>query len=229
MIIYTYDEIGILDSNLNQVVSYEYDSWGNTISIKDANGNNITSSSNIGIINPYRYRSYRYDTEIGLYYLNSRYYNPEWGRFINADGTTKDDNAGLMGHNMYLYCANNPINNVDPIGKSILIGVVIGITALIFIGATITQAIINGNQLNNAEEMFIAGITSSRPSSSTLNNLANKAKNSPAIKNEVKKAITYSKGKNFNNYESNEVVFSGGDLGLAIGKVTKTTILGIRN
>ena len=106
---------------------------------------------------------------------------------------------------------------------------VIGITALIITGATITQAIINGNQLNNAEEMFIAGITASRPSSSTLNNLANKAKNSTAIKKEVKKAITYSKGKNFNNYESKEVVFSGGDLGLAIGKVTKTTISGMRN
>ena len=87
MIIYTYDEIGkiiglnyndtqyyyirngqndvigILDSNLNQVVSYEYDSWGNTISIKDANGNNITDPNNIGNINPYRYRSYRYDSE----------------------------------------------------------------------------------------------------------------------------------------------------------------------
>ncbi len=71
------DIVGILDSNLNQVVSYEYDSWGKIISIKDAYGNNVTSSTHIGKINPYRYRSYRYDEETGLYYLNSRYYNPE--------------------------------------------------------------------------------------------------------------------------------------------------------
>ena len=109
------DVIGILDSNLNQVVSYEYDSWGNTISIKDANGNAITSSSNIGIINPYRYRSYRYDTEIGLYYLNSRYYNPEWGRFINFDNYGGQVGE-LLSHNGYAYCMNNPVNREDPTG-----------------------------------------------------------------------------------------------------------------
>ena len=108
------DVIGILDSNLNQVVSYEYDSWGNTISIKDANGNTITSSSNIGIINPYRYRSYRYDTEIGLYYLNSRYYNPEWGRFINADSILIER---LLGLNLYSYCYNNAVNSIDSNGN----------------------------------------------------------------------------------------------------------------
>ena len=128
MIIYTYDEIGILDSNLNQVVSYEYDSWGNTISIKDANGNTITSSSNIGIINPYRYRSYRYDTEIGLYYLNSRYYNPEWGRFINADGLVSTG-QGLLSHNMYVYCNNSPINTMDENGDTaIAIAIAYGLT-----------------------------------------------------------------------------------------------------
>ena len=113
------DIIGILDNNLAQVVSYTYDSWGKLISIKDANGNEITDTTNIGLINPYRYRSYRYDTETGLYYLNSRYYNLEWGRFINADGTTLDTGADLLGHNIYAYCANNPINNVDPTGESI--------------------------------------------------------------------------------------------------------------
>ena len=184
------DVIGILDSNLNQVVSYKYDSWGNTISIKDASGRNITSSSNIGIINPYRYRSYRYDTETGLYYLNSRYYNPEWGRFINADGTTKDDNAGLIGHNMYLYCANNPINNVDPTGKSILISVVIGVTALIITGATASQVAINATQTNNAQNMLLSGMTGCSLSSSTLNSLANKVKNSSTLKNKVTEEIT---------------------------------------
>lgn len=108
------DIIGILDNSFNQIVTYSYDSWGNTISIKDANGNEIIDSTNIGIINPYRYREYRYDTETGLYYLQNRYYNPEWGRFISADGIL------LIGHplgtNIYIYCGDNPVNYYDPDG-----------------------------------------------------------------------------------------------------------------
>ena len=93
------------------------DSWGNLISIKDANRNEITDTTNIGLINPYRYRSYRYDTETGLYYLNSRYYNPEWGRFINADGMISTG-QGLLAHNMYVYCENNTVNRMDLLGDS---------------------------------------------------------------------------------------------------------------
>ncbi|MCM0649718.1 RHS repeat-associated core domain-containing protein [Clostridium swellfunianum] len=58
---------------------------------------------------------YRYDTETGLYYLQSRYYNPEWGRFINADGLV-GETGELLGHNMFAYCKNNPVNMEDPSG-----------------------------------------------------------------------------------------------------------------
>jgi len=70
------DIIGILDSNLQEVVKYTYDSWGKVLTITDAQDNPITDESNIGHINPYRYRGYRYDKETELYYLQSRYYNP---------------------------------------------------------------------------------------------------------------------------------------------------------
>ncbi len=106
------DIIGILDSNYNQIVTYEYDSWGKILSIKDENGNDITDSTNIGIINPFRYRSYYYDSETTLYYLNSRYYNSEWARFLNADrviGANKD----MFGYNLYAYVSNNPIVHSD--------------------------------------------------------------------------------------------------------------------
>ncbi|MEA4827168.1 MAG: RHS repeat-associated core domain-containing protein, partial [Clostridium sp.] len=73
------DIIGLYDKNGTQVVSYTYDSWGKIISIDGS------LKDSVGIKNPYRYRGYRYDNETGLYYLQSRYYNPEWGRFINAD------------------------------------------------------------------------------------------------------------------------------------------------
>ncbi len=65
--------------------------------------------------NPYRYRGYRYDTETGLYYLNSRYYNPEWGRFLNIDAIGGNIGA-LLSHNIFAYCSNNPITAKDPSG-----------------------------------------------------------------------------------------------------------------
>ena len=109
------DITGILNNNLEQIVFYEYDSYGNIISIKDTNGNEITDSNNIGIINPYRYKGYYYDTETNLYYLNTRYYSPVFGRFINADGYLSTGTS-IIGNNMYAYCDNNPINNVDEDG-----------------------------------------------------------------------------------------------------------------
>jgi len=115
------DIIGILDSNYNQVVTYKYDSWGKILSIKDSQGNEITDNANIGIINPFRYRSYYYDTETGLYYLNSRYYNPIWGRFLNADGII-GANQDILGNNLYAYVSNNPIMFSDNNGFGIFDG-----------------------------------------------------------------------------------------------------------
>ena len=104
------DVIGIYDSNNNEIVTYEYDSWGAPISVVD------TSNIGLATINPFRYRSYYYDEETKLYYLNSRYYNPVFGRFINADGILGVD--GLDSYNLYSYTSNNPINNIDSIGTS---------------------------------------------------------------------------------------------------------------
>ena len=133
------DIVGILDSNLKQIVSYEYDSWGNILSIKDVNGKEITDITNIGIINPYRYRSYRYDTETNLYYLQSRYYSPEWGRFINFDNYGGQVGE-LLSHNGYIYCNNNPVNMVDEDGKfPILITAIFAIIVTVVSISTIPQ------------------------------------------------------------------------------------------
>ena len=69
----------------------------------------------MSVKNPYRYRGYRYDTETGLYYLQSRYYNAEWGRFINADALGGSVGE-LLSHNVFAYCKNNPVNYFDPNG-----------------------------------------------------------------------------------------------------------------
>ena len=103
------DVTGIVDAAGTQVVTYTYDAWGKLLSTTGS------MAGTLGEYNPLRYRGYVYDTETGLYYLNSRYYNPETGRFINADGYVSTG-QGFSGHNMFVYCGNNPVNRVDPSG-----------------------------------------------------------------------------------------------------------------
>ncbi|MBQ6840578.1 MAG: hypothetical protein IJO63_00475 [Bacilli bacterium] len=123
---YQNDVIGITDSNNNVLCKYEYDSFGNLISVKDSNGAEIIDSSHIAYINRLRYRSYYYDSETNLYYLNTRYYSPLTGRFINADGMLVS--SGLT-YNLFEYCNNNPISHKDSNGNfafSALAGAAIG-------------------------------------------------------------------------------------------------------
>ena len=115
------------------MVKYTYDSWGKIISVKNASGQEITDQNNIAHINPYKYRGYRYDKETGLYYLQSRYYNPEWGRFVNIDSQL---NNNLVGNNLYAYCNNNPVNLADYSGCSplLLLGIPKAFLAVLGIG-----------------------------------------------------------------------------------------------
>ncbi len=99
------DVIGLFDGNTNVVVEYTYDSWGKV----ETTG---TLKDTLGKANPFRYRGYYYDEESGFYYLNSRYYYPEIGRFINADGYVQTG-QGILDKNMFAYCMNNPVNRVD--------------------------------------------------------------------------------------------------------------------
>ncbi len=127
------DVIALTNADGEVIARYTYDAWGKILSVTDNAGNAITDATNIALVNPYRYRSYYYDTETSLYYLNSRYYNPETGRFVTYDVllhySVLDENAGLLAVNTYCYCINNPVNYIDIEGKSItavLIGIGIG-------------------------------------------------------------------------------------------------------
>ena len=103
------DVTGIIDSDLNVVVEYTYDAWGKLIEITGS------EADLLGKVNPFLYRGYYHDAETGLYYLNSRYYDPVTGRWTNSDSVLNDDSS-VLGSNLYVYCYNNPVNAVDDLG-----------------------------------------------------------------------------------------------------------------
>jgi len=107
------DIISIVDANGDFVARYSYDAWG-VCSIADAN---TVENYNIATINPFRYRGYYYDAEIGMYYLQSRYYDPAVGRFINADEVEMMiASEEIIVLNLFAYCENDVVNNTDIVG-----------------------------------------------------------------------------------------------------------------
>ncbi|MBP3446405.1 MAG: DNRLRE domain-containing protein [Clostridia bacterium] len=111
------DIIGLLDHQGAIYCTYSYDAWGKLLGVYDRNGNEITNPNHAANRNPLRYRGYYYDDETGLYYLNSRYYNPEWGTFICADDINCIGIDGtVLSYNLYSYCGNNPIVRQDTTG-----------------------------------------------------------------------------------------------------------------
>ena len=104
------DIIEIVDEDGNVAATYKYDAWGNW----------TVSGGDVGTYNSFRYRGYYYDTAIMLYYLKTRWYDPETGRFISPDSINYLDPQSINGLNLYAYCLNNPVMYTDPEGKSIL-------------------------------------------------------------------------------------------------------------
>ena len=104
------DILRIFNGNGTLCAEYSYDAWGKC-TIK-------SNVSNIAAINPFRYRSYYFDSEIGLYYLNARYYDPEIGRFISPDSIDYIAPNNINGLNLYIYCLNNPIRYVDKVAHA---------------------------------------------------------------------------------------------------------------
>ena len=101
------DVVQIIDKTGVMQAEYVYSPWGEIIS----------AEGDLAEINPLRYRGYYYDSETGFYYLQSRYYDPENHRFINADTYASTDSGDAIACNMFAYCGNNPVLNLDPTGE----------------------------------------------------------------------------------------------------------------
>ena len=109
------DVVAITDSTGKVIANYYYDDWGKLIE--------TTGNTEIANLNPIRYRSYYYDSEIEFYWLQSRCYDPEVGRFISEDRYIKTPTGSLLSTNMFAYCENNPVNKFDPTGGGALTAV----------------------------------------------------------------------------------------------------------
>ena len=153
------DVTGIFDSAGNCVVFYNLgNAWGYNPQPEGSLANTL------GTLNPLRYRSYVYDTETGYYYLQSRYYDPEIGRFINADAFVTTG-QGLLSNNMFTYCINNPVMYMDPTGNVPITTLIIVITVCggIFgglLGAANAEAT-GGNVTESAIEGTLTGMIGS--------------------------------------------------------------------
>ncbi len=138
------DVIGILDSAGNTVVKYKYDAYGNCV---------LGTCSNLDLANtnPIRYRSYYFDADTGLYYLEARYYSPSWRRFISPDSSEYLDPDSVNGLNLYCYCSNDPVNLVDPSGcfaiSALVVGLIVG--AVIGFGGTMLADYADDGQIFN--------------------------------------------------------------------------------
>ncbi len=123
------DIIAVYTEDGRKICTYTYDAWG-ICTTTTVSGNVSIENTIANIYNPFRYRGYYYDYETGFYYLQSRYYNPRWGRFINADSCLY---SNLLGFNLFAYCNNNPVMYSDPKGEFpwLIIPAISVITALV--------------------------------------------------------------------------------------------------
>ena len=103
------DVVKLIDNSGDTVVEYIYDSWGRVVTTSG------TLATTLGADQPFCYRGYVYDAETGWYYLQSRYYSPETCRFISAD-VLLSTGQGVLGHNSFAYCLDNPVSSCDPLG-----------------------------------------------------------------------------------------------------------------
>ncbi|MFB8374542.1 polymorphic toxin type 8 domain-containing protein [Paenibacillus taichungensis] len=189
------DVVSLTDQAGNEVAQYEYDAWGNI----------VNQSGSLADENPYRYASYRYNAETGLYYLMSRNYNPQLGSFISLDSEQDLDLDNPLNRNGYSYGLNNPVAYVDDNGNNPFI-----IYLVIFVVKVVVKEVVKTGVKKAAKKATVKAIkkgTSSAAAKKTgrsgkqarLKEIANDAKVSTSLRGEIKRDLNEIKRKKRKN------------------------------
>ena len=140
------DVIAVCDNTHVPRFFYHYDAWGKLLSVTNTNGDDVTNATNAASWNSLRYRGYVYDSETGLYYVSSRYYDPEIGRMISPDSAEilMASPSALTDKNLYAYCDNNPVVRADGGGEfwHIIAG------AVVSAGLEVVGQLLSGNSIS---------------------------------------------------------------------------------
>lgn len=143
------DIVAIYNQSGTRIATYNYDAWGMT-TVSVVSSASSTDKLVANTYNPFRYRGYYYDNDLGMYYLGSRYYNQKWGRFLNADTSSvlSASPLGFTDKNLFAYCDNNPVARTDDGGEfwHIVIGAAVGAVGGA-VSSIISQAI-SGEEIN---------------------------------------------------------------------------------
>ena len=194
------------NSGYETLAEYKYDAWGKIVSITDGAGNDVSNdASHIANINPFRYRSYYYDKETKFYYLNSRYYDPEIGRFISMDdtGVITANPTGMTDKNLYSYCDNNPISRYDLSGNFWAeIGEFIT-TAVKVVASVVTQAKAVVNIPSTVAKIAVASTVAVASGKATFDDVVNDVKNFSFFNNDETKVL---ESKVFSSYKGTPVL-----------------------
>ena len=205
------DIIRICNIAGNTVVEYTYDAWGKVLSVTGS------LASTVGQANPFRYRGYYYDTETGFYYLQTRYYDPEIGRFLNADTSEIVPSAaiGLTDKNLFAYCDNNPLMRTDEDGEfwNFIVGAIVG--AVVGGIAQIVSNVITGNDWSDGlATAVISGAASGVLAASGVGIVGSVVGNAiiSASSNAVNQVV---KNKGFKGFDIGDMLLDGAIGGIA--------------
>ena len=204
----------IVDGSGANVAKYRYDPYGNLVS----------SSGTMAAANPLRYRGYYFDSETGFYYLQSRYYDPKTCRFINADDFASTG-QGILGHNMFAYCGNNPVMGYDPTGHWDWGGVITGLGII-----AITTAIVATCGIATVAGALVAGAAITTGAVTTYAAATDSVMVADLSYSYQKSGPLYAKGGislviDFEQDESNLYVHGGGGYGYSSGVSYSTGIV----
>ena len=198
------DVIAILDSTGTMVVNYHYDAYGVLLQTGG------TMAATLGTLNPLTYRGYVYDHETGLYYLQSRYYNPTIRQFISPDAFVSTG-QGYLGYNMFAYCGNNPVNRYDDGGFfwHIIVGAAVG--ALISGVATVVSNAIDGKPITEGLATSMLSGAASGALASSGAGLGVMIAGNAAISMAEDAANQIINNEGFNNFNVGKTIIAGVD------------------